>query len=554
MFSNKTLVVLSLTLVLVLLLTACSSSPSPSPSTAAKTAAASPATSAAITTAPAPPASSIAPAATPPASATPQYGGILRRHGQVGPSQPIGWPVEGSPTSTDPVNQVCLERLLIEMGDGSIVPWLATGYQVAADKKSVTLTLRQGVKFHDGSDFNAQAVKFNLDAYITAKSATAATWSSIDVVDNYTVRVNLKQYQNTVVPGIGGILQVSPAAYQKNGVEGIRWNPVGTGPFKYSSFQRDVSLKFEKNTDYWQKGKPYLDGINMVYIADFSAALMAFKSGQLDIFQSESSKMSSDLKNEGYIYGTQLPQCAGTLTLLPDSANADSPLANKLVREAVEYGIDRETISNGLGYGFMTPSYQIAPPTAAIAFVPDLPARKYDPAKAKQLLAQAGFPNGIKTKLIGSPQTTTKDIMVALQSSLATAGIQGDIEFPQMAQFTDYRYNGWKNGFLCGLLSNFATYTSYYSFYWQGNQYNSVKFPEGFSAQVQDVLTTEKMDKDKLQKLTRMIYDDSSMTPVNVQVVAWFFAKGLHDTGIFTAHHSYWSPSTAWLEKGAPIK
>jgi peptide/nickel transport system substrate-binding protein len=541
MVSKIFLVALTLSLTIAVLVTACSSTASPSASTTAK---ASPPVQAT-------PSATVKSSAAP---ASPQYGGILKRHTQVGPSQPIGWPVEGSPTSTDPLNQVCFERLLIEMGDGSMAPWLATAYQIAPDKKSVTLTLRQGVKFHDGSDFNAQAVKFNLDAYITAKSSTAAAWSSVDVVDNNTVRVNLKQYQNTVIRDIGGILQVSPTAFQKNGLEGIRWNPVGTGPFKFSSFQRDVSLKYGKFNDYWQKGKPYLDGIEYIFIADFSAALMSFKSGQVDIFQSENSKMSYDLKNEGYTYGTQLPQCAGTLTLIPDSGTPNSQLADKLVRQAFEYGIDRESISTSLGYGFATPLYQVAPPQAAIAYIPDLPARKYDPAKAKQLLAQAGYPNGIKTRLIGDPRTTTKDLMVAIQSNLTAAGIQADVEFPQVAQFTDYRYNGWKNGFLCQLMSNFATYTAYYSFYWGGNQWTSTKLPEGFADQVKDVLSTETMDKAKIQKLNRLIYDESMVIPVNVQVVTWFWTKGLHDSGIFVTHHSYWSPSTAWLEKGVPLK
>lgn len=435
-----------------------------------------------------------------------------------------------------------------------MAPWLAKAYQVAPDKKSVTLTLQQGVKFHDGSDFNAQAVKFNLDAYITAKSSAAATWTSIDVVDNYTVRINIKEYRNTTMVDIGGILQVSPTAYQKNGLDWIRWNPVGTGPFKFIKYDRDVVLKVEKFPDYWQKGKPYLDGIEVIYIADFLTAQISYKAGYLDVFTSENSKMSYDLKNQGYFYGTQLPQCAGTLTLVPDSGNADSPLSNKLVRQAIEYAIDRETICKGLGYGFTTPLYQVAPPEATIAYVPDLPARKYDIARAKQLLAEAGYPNGFKTRIIADPRTTTKDTIVAIQSNLNAAGIQTELEFPENAKYTEYRYNGWKNGMLCQLISNFSTYTRWYSFYWMGNQFPSVKFPDEFKALAQEALATEQMDKDKVQKITKMIYDESTLIPINVQVGAWFFSKGLHDHGIFTAHHSYWSPSTAWLEKGVGLK
>jgi peptide/nickel transport system substrate-binding protein len=242
------------------------------------------------------------------------------------------------------------------------------------------------------------------------------------------------------------------------------------------------------------------------------------------------------------------------LSLIPDSGNADSPLANKLVRQAIEYAIDRETLSKGLGYGFSTPLYQVAPPQAEIAHIPDLPARKYDIARARQLLTEAGYPNGFKTRIIADPRTTTRDTIVALQSNLAAAGIQVELEFPENAKYTEYRYNGWNNGMLCQLLSNFATYTKYYSFYWLGNQFPSVKLPGEFKTLTGDALATEKMDKENVQKVTRLIYDESMVIPVNVQVVAWFFSGGLHDSGFFTAHHSYWSPSTAWLEKGVGIK
>ena len=563
---RRLLVPMTMVLVIIVILTACSAETSPPASSVPVTTQAPAATSAPA------PASSIIPAASntpitstapavtnppvsvPPASVTPQYGGILRRHASASPSTPIGWPVEAATTGTDAVNQVVLERLLIEQADGSIGPWLAKGYQVAPDKKSITLTLQQGVKFHDGTDFNAEAVKWNLDAHIAAKTSAAATWTSIDVVDEYTVRVNLKEYRNTSVGDLGSLLQVSPTAFEKNGIEWIRWHPVGTGPFKFVSYTRDVILKVEKFADYWQKGKPYLDGIEVHYIADFLTAQMAFKAGYLDVFASENSKMSFDLKNEGYIYGTQLPQCAGTLTLIPDSGNTDSPLANKLVRQAIEYAIDRETICKGLGYGFTTPLYQIAPDQAEIAHIPDLPARKYDIAKARQLLADAGYPNGFKTRIIADPRTTTRDTIVALQSNLAAAGIQVELEFPENAKYTEYRYNGWKNGMLCQLLSNFATYTKCYSQYWLGNQFPSVKLSDEFKTLVLESLATEKMEKEKVQKVTRLIYDESMLIPVNVQVVAWFFSSGLHDAGFFTAHHSYWSPSTAWLEKSAGKK
>jgi len=547
MCTRSNYIVLALILVAVLLLGAC----------AAPAATTTPTQKPATTSAPPPaasPTSSPAPKPSPTTAAGgPQYGGILKRHAQTSPTANIGWPPEAVATATDAVSNICFERLMNEAADGTYKPSLATDYKIAADQKSVTLTIRKGVKFHDGSDLNAKVVKFNLDNYIAAKSSRSTTWSSVDALDDYTVRVNLISYQNTMMNGLGGSLILSQAAYTKNGLEWVRNNPVGTGPFKFVSFQRDVSMKFEKFNDYWDKGKPYLDGIETVYVADAMTAQAAFKSGQMQTFNCESPAMYADLKAQGYTYSTQLPNCAGTLTLIPDSVNADSPLANKLVRQAIEYSVDREAIAKAVGFGLMAPLYQVAPPAAKVAYIPNLPERKFNPDMAKKLLAEAGFPNGIKTKIYCDPRTTNRDTMMAIQAYLATAGIQVDLDFPQADKYTDYRYNGWKGGMVCQLMSNMPTYTSYYNYY-TGTQFPSVKFSPEMKQMFTEALSTTEMDSAKCQKISRMIYDDSSVIPIGVNPVAWFRTKALHDHGFFSAHHSFWTPATAWLEKGVPTK
>ncbi len=134
----------------------------------------------------------------------------------------------------------------------------------------ITFTLRKGVKFHDGTDFNAEAVKFNLEAKKAAKMSGTEDWSSIDILDDYTVRINLLQYVNTALARFTAIYgaMVSPTAFKKNGIDWARWNPVGTGPFQFVGFERDVSAKYKRFEGYWQKGKPYLDGVEYLYIKD----------------------------------------------------------------------------------------------------------------------------------------------------------------------------------------------------------------------------------------------------------------------------------------------
>ena len=118
---------------------------------------------------------------------TPQTGGRLRMMITAGPGSPIGWPAESVGPSLV-YTKPCIESLLFEDTNGQIKPWLATEWKIAHDQKSITFTLRKDVKFHDGSDFNAQAVKFNLEASKNAKKSGTDIWTSLEVIDDYTFR------------------------------------------------------------------------------------------------------------------------------------------------------------------------------------------------------------------------------------------------------------------------------------------------------------------------------------------------------------------------------
>ena len=116
-------------------------------------------------------------------------------------------------------------------------------YKLADDHMSITFTLRKGIQFHDGSSFNATVAKWNMDNQITAKKTS--TWASVDLIDDYTVRVNFTKWQNTNRSGFSGATawMVSKAAFDKNGLDYVRQNPIGTGPFKFVSFLKDTSFK-----------------------------------------------------------------------------------------------------------------------------------------------------------------------------------------------------------------------------------------------------------------------------------------------------------------------
>ena len=152
---------------------------------------------------------------------TPKYGGTLR---YISGTMTLnsGWPAD--PQINQVITQSMCDTLLRGDNKGNIKPWLAESYKIADDRKSITFSLRKGVKFHDQSDFNAAVAKWNLDNFIDANMQTS--WASVDVVDDYTIRVNFTQWQNTLLstfvePTFPGFM-VSKAAFDKNGKDWMR--------------------------------------------------------------------------------------------------------------------------------------------------------------------------------------------------------------------------------------------------------------------------------------------------------------------------------------------
>ena len=197
---------------------------------------------------------------------------------------------------------------------------LATSWTVADDGSSVTFNLRKGVKFHDGSDFNADVCKWNLDLQIAAKTANAASWKSIDKVDDYTIRINLTSYMNVTVSSLMSVVtqQVSKAYVDKNGIEAARWNPVGTGPFILESYERDAKLTYKRNPNYWDTGKPYIDGITMTVIKDATVRKLAFQKGDINRITVAGGVDATELQKAGFVLRTAP---GGTFFLVPDSTN-----------------------------------------------------------------------------------------------------------------------------------------------------------------------------------------------------------------------------------------
>jgi len=484
------------------------------------------------------------------AEVTPQYGGVIKIVDLSEGGQPIGapWEVRGIDQN---LIRPAVESLIREDINGNYHPWLAMEWKIDQVKNTITLFLRKGVKFHDGTDLNAEAVKWCLDQAIESKMVKG--FKSIDVLDEYTVRINVDRYQNNMLNLLAGSVTspVSPSVFKNKGKEWAMWNPVGTGPFKFVSYERGNKLTFTKWEGYWEKGKPYLDGIEFLFIRDpmtQQAAMRASGAEKVHVLAVTSGEQAAILKGMGF---KMLNMYTGTVSLVPDSLNPDSPLSKKMVREALSYAINREAIAKARGFGYWLPANQVPPPGKP-GYVKESEFGKYDPKKAKQLLTEAGYPNGFKIKSYAQPALVDRDAMVAVQRFLDEVGIKVELEFPDGGKYNEYRFKGWQNGFLGQAVRVLATTNITYNFYFHTitGIFPSLKRPEGFVNKIDVSLNTLAPEKTRMEELTRIMIDDTMIIPLYYVSEFRILQSNVHDTGYFEWEAgTVYTPEKIWLSK-----
>jgi peptide/nickel transport system substrate-binding protein len=497
------------------------------------------------------------PAAPTASTGSQQYGGTLRLIIQS-PTLYMGDPTLMS-DSVGNCQIPCLEALVVSDNSGQMHGVLATNWNVAPDGKSITFNLRKGVKFHDGSDFNATAAKWNMDRFKAATPGSVPQWASIDVVDDYTIKLNLKSFQNTILNDleITSGTMVSPTAAQKNGVDWMKTNEAGTGPFMLKNYSRDVSAQYVRFDNYWGN-KPYLDGITILFIADANTARATFESGGADILSSNSEAITNDMVKKGYPMESRP---GSMMCLVPDSKRDTSPYSKLGVRQAISYGIDREGMAKTLGYGY----WEVVNQQSAAYQFSHLDANqvpyKYDPAKAKQLLAAAGYPNGFATSIIWTANFSNSDPLVAMQSTLKDIGITMTLKQVDFAAWNDSVNKGWDSGLVWATQG--ATDTNYAAFLKKYYSATSIRYPvmakpAGFTDLVDQALATPDYAAEKTicQKALKMLIDDCTTIPAYIKPMAYILQKNVHDTNFSNVGGGgfRWTPGQTWLEKGVPVK
>lgn len=337
------------------------------------------------------------------------------------------------------MQHVCepLVRLDAEMG---LVPGLATEWE-AVDPTTWKFTLREGVTFHNGEPFNADAVKFTVDEY--RRSAESYPWyylwpeelPEVEVIDDLTVHMTSSAPIPTMPRNLALMYMLPPEATQQ---EGFGEHPIGTGPFSFVELQKDVRLELAANPDYWG-GAPAVSGIIYRPIPDPSARMVAVQTGEVDVAAAIPPDLVTALQAFPDLSVIQTPGVR--IAHYPvNFRKTDGPLANADVRRALGYAINGEAILTNILAGAGQPLQGPVPSILfAAADLGGYPA--HDPARAQELLAAAGYDPATELTLIYTPGEFIKDreVTEAVQAQLAEAGVNLRIEELEGGAYSERR-------------------------------------------------------------------------------------------------------------------
>jgi peptide/nickel transport system substrate-binding protein len=364
---------------------------------------------------------------------------------------PAAWSAEltiGRPTSPatfdpgflkEPATLVdnVFDTLILRDADMKLVPGLALSW-AAVDDTTWEVKLRPNVKFHNGEPFTAEAVKFTFDRVIdpAAKSPTISyvrTVAGVDVVDATTVRIRttgpdpllptrLSRYPAYIVPP-GYVQQVGAAEFARK--------PVGTGPYRVTEFVPDDHVTFVANADYW-RGKPAIDKVVWRPIPEATARIAALLSGEVQFIEGVPADLVDALKSSGAADVVDVKN--GGLTIYLGLKSAEKPLDDARVRRALSLAIDRKSIVAEIlkGKAAVTGT-QVSPFDAGYK---EIPPPAFDPAAAKALLAEAGYPNGFSIRFQAPRRyISSAEVAQAIVQQWAAIGVKAELEVPEWSVY-----------------------------------------------------------------------------------------------------------------------
>lgn len=418
---------------------------------------------------------------------------------------------------------------------------LATGYEISEDGTTITIQLREGVKFSDGTPFNAEAVKWNFERNVNSPCTCAPPWRTllaetdpITAPDDHTVVIKLTQpnasfINSMLVSNVNWV--ASPAAFEQMGEEQFKLKPVGAGPFKVVSNQLSSELVLERNPDYWEQGKPYLDRLTFKSIGGDQPAYQAVLAGQAQAYEGMNTTPLIRQAQEN-------PQL--TVTIQPATSpyviqlnTATAPFDDQRARDAIYHATDPDAINQGLFEGQYPISQTFTAPGGLFhhAEVPGYKA--YDLAKAKALVQEVG---GIKVTLGTLGNYLAEQVMSALQSQWQKAGIEVSIESYQLATLVqEFETDQWQAMLQTAGAWDPAAGVGVGFRFMSTSPFSGVQDPQLDELLLQASATLDPEERDRLYLEAGKLISDKSYAPYLFGFApANLAVKGVHGPGLTT--------------------
>lgn len=333
-------------------------------------------------------------------------------------------PHNANDTLSQSASRLILQGLFGFDKDMKLVPVLAESYKANANATEFTIHLRKNVKFHDGTPLNAQAVKINFERLANpenrlSRASLVNMVSEFTVVDDSTIKLMLKEPFGAMINNLAHASTAihSPAALEKYGKEVMR-HPVGTGPYKFVSWQADT-LKVEKNENYWKQGLPKVDTVTLRSVPENGSRLAMLQAGEAQFIYPLPPEVASVAEKNPKLDVIAKPSI---VTWYASMNNMKKPFNDLRVRQALNYAVDKQAYAKVVYNGYAEPMDSVVPP--GLPFYAKQGEWPYDVAKAKELLKEAGYPDGFETEIFGTNNTTVTRAMQFLQQQLAQVNVK----------------------------------------------------------------------------------------------------------------------------------
>jgi peptide/nickel transport system substrate-binding protein len=451
--------------------------------------------------------------------ATPKMGGTLK----------VAWDAEwvsldphlSSAYSSFAVLANVVEGLTTFDNDIKLSPDLAESWEQSEDGLTWTFHLRHGVKFSNGREMTSADVLYSFQRIMdpTLGSGRVNSCGGSDATfaapDDYTFTVT------TTKPN--GILPITAAtaagcaivAKESAGADGQIVIPIGTGPFTIQDVQGTTSMKLVKNPDYWQTGFPYLDEVDINVIPESASRVAALLGGEADLILNPPTESYNDLKSNSSVVLSETPLLQYSYMALN---NRHDPLSDEKVRQAIAYAIDRDQICQAGEFGLCTVIQGPTAPGSPWYF--DYAPYTRDVEKAKQLLTEAGYPNGFEMTLMPTStyENTVRQAQV-VQQNLADVGITATINAPEWSQWLELEGAGNYDAYLCGWIGLTDADSYFYLQHRTGEVFNFT----GYSNPELDKLLDEGRGSSDFDK-RYAVYEQANKIVVDAAAYVYFYS------------------------------